>query len=117
MSVSLPEYSVDVVEAGRPARRHRIRSAIDEHLRFETKALAAYCLARWDATVYDAFVVAAAVQFCDQVIRRPSTTPLPRPPPPRPEQRRPRHPLRPPPSSSVAPAEAGASQPFPWPCR
>ena len=74
MSVSLPEHGIDVVEAGRPARRHRIRCAIDENLRFDTKALAAYCLARWDATVYDAFVVAAAVQFCDQVVRRPSTS-------------------------------------------
>ena len=74
MSVSLPEYAVDVVEAGRPARRHRVRCAIDEHLRFDTRALAAYCLARRDVTACDAFVVAAAVQFCDQVIRRPSTS-------------------------------------------
>ena len=73
MTNQLPEYRVDVVETGAPARRHRIRCEIGTNLKFDTAGLEAYCLADWDVRVYDAFVVAAAVQFCDHTKARPST--------------------------------------------
>lgn len=72
MTSLLPECRVDVVEQGRAARSGRIRCAIDEHLKFATEDIETYCLAGWNATVYDAFVVGAAVQFCDHTTRRPS---------------------------------------------
>lgn len=72
MTSLVPERRVDVVEEGRSAGRGRIRCAIDEHLQFDSKGIETYCLARWDAAVYDAFVVGAAVQFCDHTMRRPS---------------------------------------------
>ena len=73
MSTSLRTHRVDVVEPGGSARRGRVRCEIDEHLKFDAKGLATYCLTDWDTTVYDAFVVAAAVQFCDHTVRRSST--------------------------------------------
>ena len=73
MTSLLPEYRVDVVEGRNSARSDRIRCAIDEHLRFDTEGIETYCLAGSNATVYDAFVVGAAVQFCDHAARRPST--------------------------------------------
>lgn len=72
MTSLVPERRVDVVEEGRSAARGRIRCAIDEHLHFDTEGIETYCLAGWNATVYDAFVVGAAVQFCDHTTRRPS---------------------------------------------
>jgi hypothetical protein len=71
--LSLPEHRVDVVEASEPARRHWSRCEIGRDLTFDTAGLEAYCLANWDETVFDAFVVAAAVQFCDQTKARPAT--------------------------------------------
>ena len=73
MTSLLPEYRVDVVENGSSARHGRLRCAIDEHLRFDTRGLETYCVAGWNSTAYDAFVVGAAVQFCDHTARRPST--------------------------------------------
>ena len=73
MSTSLRTHRVDVVEPGGSVRRGRVRCEIDEHLKFDAKGLATYCLTDWDTTVYDAFVVAAAVQFCDHTARRSST--------------------------------------------
>ena len=73
MTSLLPERRVDVVEEGRSARSDRSRCAIGEHLRFDTEGIETYCLAGWNATIYDACVVGAAVQFCDHATRRPST--------------------------------------------
>ena len=70
---ALPQYCVDVVEPGALACCHWVRCEIDCDLKFDTAGLEAYCLANWDERVYDAFVVAAAVQFCDHTKRRPST--------------------------------------------
>ena len=69
---ALPEHRVDVVEPGASARRHWLRCELGENLHFEPSRLQTYCLAKWDERVYDAFVVAATVQFCDHTKRRPS---------------------------------------------
>ena len=70
---ALPEHRVDVVELGASARRHWRRCEIGENLHFDSGRLQTYCLAKWDKLAYDAFVIAAAVQFCDHTKRRPST--------------------------------------------
>ena len=59
----LPSHRVDVVEPGRSARRHWTRCEIGQNLHFDTVGLQAYCFANWDPRVYDAFLLAAAVQF------------------------------------------------------
>lgn len=70
---TLPEHRVEVIETGQRARRHWTACEIDVNLRFDTAALEAYCFAEWNPRVYDAFVVAAAVQFCDHTKKRPLT--------------------------------------------
>ena len=71
-AVELPIHRVDVVEPGVPARRRHVRCEIGENLQFDTAGLEAYCFANWDAQVFDAFVLAAAIQFCDHTKTRPS---------------------------------------------
>lgn len=71
-TLKLPAYRVDVVEPGRRSQSGWVRCEIGENLEFDTAGLAAYCLADWDERVYDAFVLAAAVQFCDHTKSRPS---------------------------------------------
>lgn len=73
MPETLPQYTVEVVEANTPTHGHGIRCEIGRHLNFDTAGLEAYCLADWDPRVYDAFVVAAAIQFCDHRKARRST--------------------------------------------
>lgn len=73
LSVSkLPLHCVDVVEAGEAPRPHRVRCEIGRNLYFDTTGLEAYCFAEWDARVFDAFALAAAVQFCDHTRARSS---------------------------------------------
>ena len=72
LNTPLPTHRVHVVEQGASARPHWVRCEIGENLKFDMGGLQSYCLANWDERVYDAFVVAAAVQFCDHTKRRPS---------------------------------------------
>lgn len=72
LNEALPRYRVDVVEPGIGSRRHWVRCEIGSNLIFDVEKLQTYCLANWDERVYDAFVVAAAVQFCDHTKARPS---------------------------------------------
>ena len=53
-------------------RPHRVGCEIGRNLNFDTTGLEAYCFANWDARVFDAFVLAAAVQFCDHTKARSS---------------------------------------------
>lgn len=68
----LPLHCVDVVESGEAPRPHRVGCEIGRDLRFDTTGLEAYCFANWDARVFDAFALAAAVQFCDHTRARSS---------------------------------------------
>ena len=69
--IDLPSYCVDIVEENQSERPHSIRCEIGENIKFKTEGLEAYCISNWNSRVYDAFVVAAAVQFCDHIIHRP----------------------------------------------
>ena len=71
-AAELPIHRVDVVEPGVPARRRHVRCEIGENLQFDTGGLEAYCFANWNERVFDAFVLAAAIQFCDHTKTRPS---------------------------------------------
>lgn len=67
---AIPSVRVDVVEAGSRPRRGRTACEIDGDLTFSTSHLESYCLAQWEPIVFDALVVAAAVEFCDRIQRR-----------------------------------------------
>ncbi len=71
-AAELPIHRVDVVEPGEPARRRSIKCEIGKNLRFDTAGLEAYCFANWNPRVFDSFVLAAAIQFCDHTKTRPS---------------------------------------------
>jgi len=67
----LPGLSVErvrVVEQGHAYNKEGIKVCqIDQNVRFSIEGLRSYCFANWDERIYDAFVLAAAVQFCDHV--------------------------------------------------
>ncbi|MCM0609862.1 MAG: 7-cyano-7-deazaguanine synthase [Ideonella sp. WA131b] len=67
---SAPSLRVDVVEAGVRARRGCRPCEIGADLAFSTCHLESYCLAQWEPVIFDALVVAAAVEFCDRIQRR-----------------------------------------------
>jgi len=49
-----------------------MRCEIGPNLEFSTTRLESYCIAKWEPIVYDALLVAAAVEFADKTQRRPS---------------------------------------------
>lgn len=61
---------VDVVEQGAQARPGCISCEIGADLAFSTDRLESYCLVQWEPIIFDALVVAAAVEFCDRIQRR-----------------------------------------------
>ena len=71
-TISLPIHRVDVVESNVPETDGWIRCEIGENLIVDSASIQSYCLAKWDSCVYDALVLAAAVQYCDLTKRRSS---------------------------------------------
>ena len=71
-TISLPIHRVDVVESNVPEIDGWIRCEIGENLIVDSASIQSYCLAKWDSCVYDALVLAAAVQYCDLTKRRSS---------------------------------------------
>jgi 7-cyano-7-deazaguanine synthase in queuosine biosynthesis len=71
ISQELPVIRVDVVEPGMTVRPGTLRCVIDEHLWFDTAGMESYFFAQWEPVLYDAFLLAAAVEFCDVTKRRP----------------------------------------------
>lgn len=63
--------AVDVVERGTKERKGWVRCEIDREVRFNVSALESYFLLDWDERIYDALLVAAAVEFCDRSRHRP----------------------------------------------
>jgi len=65
-----PHLRVDVHEPGVKARAGRLSCKIGEQVDFDTQALASYCFAQWEPLVFDALLIAAAVEFCDRSQKR-----------------------------------------------
>ena len=68
----IPEKAIDVVEAGRRPRKGRVAFDLGRDFKFSTAALESYAFARWEPVIYDAMVVAAAIEFADRTIKRPT---------------------------------------------
>lgn len=67
----LPVERIRVVESTPAHHDENVKLCVlGENIKFSIDGLRAYCFAKWDERVYDAFVVAAAVQFCDHVKAR-----------------------------------------------
>src|SRR5688572_10346016 len=67
----MPGREIDVVEAGRPARKGRIAFDLGRDVSFSTAALESFAFARWQDVAHDALVVAAAVEYADKIVKRP----------------------------------------------
>lgn len=62
---------VDVVEYGKNELYGWVRCAIDENLSFNLSRMESYFFKRREPVIHDAFVVAAAIEFCDMTRHRP----------------------------------------------
>jgi 7-cyano-7-deazaguanine synthase in queuosine biosynthesis len=68
----VPVMRVAVVEKGQRAPANWLACIIGTNLDFSTERLESYCLASWKPVIFDALVVAAAVEFCDRIQKRPA---------------------------------------------
>ena len=71
IETDLPEIKVNVLERGGIARKQWINCRIGTHLQLKTDDLASYFFAGWEPIVFDTLLLAAAVEFCDRVKKRP----------------------------------------------
>jgi 7-cyano-7-deazaguanine synthase in queuosine biosynthesis len=67
----LPVVKVNVIERGGAPRKDWVNCQIGANLQFSADSLASYFFAKWEPMVFDALLVAAAVEFCDKVKTRP----------------------------------------------
>ena len=68
--LELKELAVDVIERGGHPRRGALACELGRHISFDTEILESFSSTNWQAVVYDALVVAAAVEFCDRSLGR-----------------------------------------------
>jgi 7-cyano-7-deazaguanine synthase in queuosine biosynthesis len=68
----LPLVRVAVLERGQRASAKWTPCLLRENLRFDTAQLESYCLSTWRPVIFDALVVAAAIEFCDRIRKRPA---------------------------------------------
>jgi 7-cyano-7-deazaguanine synthase in queuosine biosynthesis len=66
----IPCTRIEVHESGTRIRAGWLPCKIGETLEFSTEELASYCFAKWEPVVFDALLVAAAVEFCDRSVKR-----------------------------------------------
>jgi 7-cyano-7-deazaguanine synthase in queuosine biosynthesis len=69
----LPSLRVEVLEPGKKQRKGWLRCEIGTNVEFNTEKMQSYFFAEWKPVLYDALLVAAAVEFCDRSQRRPAT--------------------------------------------
>lgn len=67
----IPTMYVDVHEPGVRVKKGYQACLLGEHLKFSTDELSSYFLNSWQEIVFDALLVAAAVEFCDRSQSRP----------------------------------------------
>lgn len=65
-----PSLCVHVVEGSTRGRKGWTRCQLNRNIAFTTSQLESYCIAKWQPIVFDAMVVAAAVEFADKSLRR-----------------------------------------------
>ncbi len=68
--LELKELAVDVVERGACPREGACACELGRNISFDTEILESFSSTNWQAVVYDALVVAAAVEFCDRSLGR-----------------------------------------------
>lgn len=71
-ATSTRSIRIAVLEKGQRAARGWEACWIGEHLTFTTARLESYCLAAWKPLAFDALLLAAAVEYCDRIQKRPA---------------------------------------------
>lgn len=66
----LRELAVDVLEHGSRRRKGVVGCRIGKNISFDLEALESFSSRKWQPVVYDALLVAAAVEFCDRSLSR-----------------------------------------------
>jgi hypothetical protein len=69
---AVPAARIDAIEPGTRSRAGAVSVTIGDQIRFSTDALESYAFTNWKPLVYDAMVVAAAIEYADRVVRRPA---------------------------------------------
>jgi hypothetical protein len=72
MTNELVTAKINVLEPKGRARSGWISCGIGTNLIFDDYALASYFFAKWEPKMFDLFLLAAAVEFCDRTQRRPA---------------------------------------------
>ncbi|MEW5704421.1 MAG: 7-cyano-7-deazaguanine synthase [Pseudomonadota bacterium] len=67
----IPDKAIDVVEKGRRPRKDKESFEFGRDFSFSTAALESYAFARWEEVIFDAMVVAAAIEYADRIVKRP----------------------------------------------
>ena len=67
----IPTKVIDVVEKGRCPRKGNEVFEFSRDFSFSTAALESYAFARWEEVIFDAMVVAAAIEHADRIVKRP----------------------------------------------
>jgi 7-cyano-7-deazaguanine synthase in queuosine biosynthesis len=70
--MALPTYRIQVIEPGSPAQRGWEQCVIGRDIEISPETLEAYCLSGWDPVIFDALMIAGAVEYCDRSKLRPS---------------------------------------------
>lgn len=64
-------FLVDAIEVGVPLRDGAMPALLGPNLKLDTRGLTSFFFARFDRRLFDLLVVAAAVEFCDRIKKRP----------------------------------------------
>ena len=67
----LPHRKVHAIESGGESRVGWTTCEIGTNVKFSTESLASYFFAEWQPVVFDGLLVAAVVEFCDKISKRP----------------------------------------------
>lgn len=67
----IPERKIDFVLDQQRAHPEYLSFKLEDCLQFSTDGLESYSFSRWSPLVFDAMVVAAAIEFGDRVVKRP----------------------------------------------
>ncbi len=65
---------VDVIEGVSRPRKGHLAFDLNQHYRIDTAALESYAFAQWEPVLYDAMVVAAAIEYSDRIVKRSDRT-------------------------------------------
>src|SRR5206468_4502360 len=66
-----PHLRVAVLEP-RSSGSADVRCEIGANIQFSTEKLESYCLTEWEPVIFDALLLAGAVEFCDRIQKRPA---------------------------------------------